>query len=146
MRIVNRAAHARYTVVDKKEAGIALTGPEVKSVRQGHVDLTSAYALIRGKEVFLLNAKIAPYKFARNEDYNPGRTRKLLLHKKEIQSLETKIEAKNLTLIPLSMYTIGALIKVELALAKGKKTHQRKEELKRKAVDRDIEREIARRG
>jgi SsrA-binding protein len=139
MKIVNRKATFDYSVLERFEAGIHLLGAEVKAARAGQVDLHGSFAKIMGSEVYLINAKILPYKFARPEVYDARRTRKLLLHKKQIISLKSKIEGANLTIVPLSMYTKGSLIKLELALAKSKKKFEKKELLKKQDLDREIE-------
>lgn len=142
MKIVNRRAFHDFQILEKFEAGIALTGPEVKSVKTGHVDLVGSFVKTGGSEVYLVNAKIYPYPFARLEDYDPQRTRKLLLHKKQVISLKTKIAQSNLTIVPLSCYTTRGLVKLELGLAKGKKQYDHREEMKRKDLEREIEREV----
>jgi SsrA-binding protein len=123
MKIFNRKAPFEYEILDRLEAGINLTGPEVKAVRLGHVDLASSFVRIVGSEAYLVNAKIFPYQYARNaENFDPSRTRKLLLHKKEIISLKSKLDGEKLSLVPVSLYTTKRLIKLELALGKGKKS------------------------
>jgi SsrA-binding protein len=139
MKIVNRRAPYDFQLLDRFEAGINLLGAEVKAARQGHVDLSNSFVRITGSEAYLINAKILPYEFARPEGYDSRRTRKLLLHKKEILSLKSKTEAGNLTIVPVSLYTTHNYIKLELALAKSKKKFEKKESLKQKAVERDIE-------
>lgn len=140
MRILNKKAKFNYKLeTDRAEAGIALTGGEAKSVRTGHADLSLSYAKIINGEVFLINANI-PVSGAK--DYDPKRTRKLLLHKSEIVSLESKIKQKKLTIVPTSLYTKGRLIKVKLALGKTKKRFEKKEAKKRKDIEREIEREL----
>ncbi len=139
MKITNRRAHFDYRLEDRFEAGINLTGAEVKALRVGQADLTGSFVRIIGSEAYLVNAKILPYEYARPEQYDPKRTRKLLLHKKEIISLKGKTEGTNLTIVPVSLYTRNNLIKLELALGKSKKKFEKKEALKRKDIDRDIE-------
>ncbi|HVZ58350.1 MAG TPA: SsrA-binding protein, partial [Patescibacteria group bacterium] len=111
MKIVNRRAHYDYQLFEKFEAGINLQGQEVKAVRDGHADLTGSYARIIGSEAYLINAKIFPYEYARTQDYEQNRTRKLLLHKQEILSLKHKTQGQKLTIVPLSLYTTHNLIK-----------------------------------
>lgn len=139
MKIVNRRASYDYELLDTLETGINLLGAEVKAIRQGKVDLASSFVKIRGSEAYLVNAKIYPYEYARPEAYQISRTRKLLLHKKEIISLKSKIEGAGLTIVPVSLYTSHHLIKVLIALAKPKKKYQKKEAIKRKDIDREIE-------
>lgn len=142
MKIVNRRAFYDYQILERFEAGINLLGAEVKSVRGGQANLTGSFVRIIGSEAYLVNAKIFPFEYARPEGYDEHRTRKLLLHKKEIITLKSKTEGSNLTLIPLSLYTKKHLIKVELALAKGKKEYQKKEAIKRRDIEREIEAEM----
>ncbi len=142
MKITNRKATFDYQLQEHFEAGVNLVGAEVKAFREGHVDLSGSFARIVGNEAFLVNAKIFPYQHARPETYNTTRTRKLLLHKKEIISLKSKMDGANLTIVPVSMYTKHGLIKVELATAKSKKKFDKKEAIKRQDIDRDTQREI----
>jgi SsrA-binding protein len=139
MKILNRKATYDYQIEEKFEAGINLLGAEVKAVRLGHADLTNSFARIMGSEAYLINAKIFPYEYARPEQYDPKRTRKLLLHKKQIVAIKSKTEGSSLTVVPISLYTKGNLIKLELALGKPKKKFEKKESLKKKDIERDIE-------
>lgn len=139
MKIFNKRARFDYQISDKIEAGIVLSGGEARAVRTGHLNLTNSFAKILGSEVYLVNANIpVPGK----KDYSPTRSRKLLLHKSEIVSMTTKLKAKKLTLVPISMYTTHGLIKVELGLGKSKKKFEKKELLKKKDIQRDIDREL----
>lgn len=142
MKITNKRAFFDYEIQERFEAGINLTGAEVKAIRLGQADLTGSFARIRGSEAYLVNAKVFPYKYARPEHYDETRTRKLLLHKKELIALRSKTEASGLTIVPVSMYTTGNYIKVELALAKSKKKFDKKEAIKRRDIDRDTEIEL----
>ncbi len=142
MKIINKRAHYDYELLERLEAGINLQGQEVKAVRLGHADLTGSFVKIIGSEAYLVNAKIFPYEFARTADYDQSRTRKLLLHKKEIIALKTKTEGSNLTIVPVSMYTTNNLIKVELALAKPRKQFNKKEKIKKRDLEREIQRAI----
>ena len=139
MTITNAKAFHDYEIGDRFEAGISLYGSEVKALREGHADLTASYVRIRDGQAYLINARIFLYKYARPEGYDEARTRKLLLHKKEIISLKSKIEGMSLTIVPLSLYDKNRLIKAELALAKGKKKFDKKQALKRKDMNRDIQ-------
>ncbi len=139
MRIVNRKAQFNYQLIEHIEAGVVLAGHEVRAVKNGRVDLATAYAKIMGDEVYLINANIAS---EISGDYDPTRARKLLLHKDQIISLKTKIQARKLTLVPTKMYTKNRLIKVEIALAKTKRKFDKKELKKKKDIERDIEREL----
>jgi SsrA-binding protein len=141
MKIVNRKARFDYILEEKIECGIKLTGAEVKAVRSGAVSLSDSYVKFIGQEAYLLNAFIGPYQFANNENYDPKRSRKLLLHKKEILALVTKMKQSNLTMIPTAMYTIRQLVKVEAALAKGKKKWDKREALKERSIKREQEEE-----
>ncbi|MBI1982272.1 MAG: SsrA-binding protein SmpB [Candidatus Levybacteria bacterium] len=142
MKITNKRAFYDYRLLDRFEAGINLIGSEVKAVRLGHADLTGSHVRILGSEAYLLNAKIFPYQYARPEGYDEKRTRKLLLHKSEIIALKSKVEGGNLTIVPVSLYTTKNLIKLELALAKGKKEYQKKEAIKKRDIQREIEQEL----
>ena len=142
MKITNKKAFFDYQLLDRFEAGINLYGHEVKAVRLGHADLTGSFVRIIGSEAYLVNAKIYPYQFARPEGYDQKRTRKLLLHKKEIISLKSKIDSEKLTIVPISLYNTRRLIKAELALGKPKKQFEKKEALKRKDIERDVEAEL----
>ncbi|HEX8932430.1 MAG TPA: SsrA-binding protein SmpB [Patescibacteria group bacterium] len=139
MKIVNRKAHHNAQLLEHFEAGIKLTGAEVKAVRQGHVDLTGSFVKISGNEAYLFNANIFPYEYARPEGYDPRRTRKLLLHKKQLIALRSKMEGQNLTIVPVSLYTTPNLIKLELALGKPKKQFDKRKDLKQKTLERDVE-------
>lgn len=143
MKIVNRRALYDYQILEKFEAGIRLTGPEVKSIRGERVSLTGSFVRIMGSEAYLVHALIPLYEYAKVPDYDERRTRKLLLHKRELVSLKTKLAASNLTLVPLSLYTTkDGLIKVEVGLAKGKKEYQKKEVIKQRDLARDMEAQI----
>lgn len=144
MKITNKRAFFDYEISDKFEAGIRLLGPEVKAVRLGHADLTGSFVKIVGTEAYLINAKIFPYQYAAGlEDYDERRSRKLLLHKKEIISLKSKMEGSNLNIVPISLYTTKSFIKLELALGKGKKKYDKKETIKRKDLQREVEQELS---
>ena len=145
MKITNRKAPFDYQLLDRLEAGIHLLGAEVKAVREGHVDLSGSFVRILGNEAYLVNANIFPYKYARPETYDERRTRKLLLHKKEIISLKSKMDGSSLTVVPVSVYTTHGLIKVELALARSKKKFEKREAIKKRDINRDIEEVLKRR-
>ncbi len=137
----NRKAKVKYEFLEEYEAGISLTGSEVKSAKAGHVSIDEAFAVVRDGEAFILNMYIAPYEKS-FRGHEPRRTRKLLLHKHEIKRIMGKLTQKGLTLVPLSVYTNErGFIKIKLALARGKKSYDRREEIKK----RDMERELARR-
>lgn len=142
MKITNKYAFYDYNILSSFEAGINLLGAEVKSVRDGKMSLRGAYVKIIGMEVFLVNAEIFPYSYARLEGYDPRRTRKLLLHKKEIASLIGKVSGQGLTLIPLECYNSHGYIKLKIGLGRGKKEYEKREKLKRRDMDRDVKREL----
>lgn len=141
MKIINRKARYNYSLFEKFEVGVVLTGPEVKSLKAGNASLAESFVRIIDGEAWLLNAHINPYPYADNRNYNARRSRKLLLHKKELLKLQQKTKMKSLTLVPVSCYTKGRNIKLEIALARGKKKYDKREAIKR----RDIERELAKR-
>jgi SsrA-binding protein len=141
-RLVNKKARVKYFVLEKIEAGIELLGPEVKSLRNGRGDLSEAFVKVINGEAFLHNVNIPKYQFASDEAYNPTRPRKLLLHKREVERIMVKDQQKGLTLVPLAIYLKDNRFKVEVGVARGKKTYERKEELKRKAIDRDVEKQL----
>lgn len=141
MHIANKKAPYEYTILDRLEAGVNLLGAEVKSLKGGRASLEGAFVRIMGSEAYLVNAQIFPYVYARPEGYDPKRTRKLLLHKKELISLKSKIDGANLTLIPLSWYTKGPLIKLEVGIARGKKQYEKREKKRKEAETRDLERD-----
>src|SRR3989344_1147876 len=141
MKIVNKKALHEYTILERFEAGIHLLGSEVKSLKGGHASLEGAFVRVIGSEAYLVNAQIFPYIYARPEGYDPKRTRKLLLHKKELTSLKSKLDGANLTLVPLSWYTKGSLVKLEVGLARGKKQYEKREAKKREDQKRELEQE-----
>ncbi|MGI6423354.1 MAG: SsrA-binding protein SmpB [Candidatus Dojkabacteria bacterium] len=138
MKISNKKAFFNYEVLERFEAGIVLSGAEVKSIRDGRCDLKNSFVKILNDEVWLLNASIARYKYDGSSDYDPERTRKLLITKREKEYIQSKIKQGNLTLVPLSVYTKGDRIKVEFALARGKKGYEKKKAEKEKDLDRDL--------
>ncbi|MGG6297178.1 SsrA-binding protein SmpB [Leptolyngbya sp. AN02str] len=141
----NRQARFLYEILETFEAGIELRGTEVKSIRQGKVNLQDGYGLIRNEEAWLLNVHVSPHDTASQIfNHDPRRTRRLLLHKEEIRKLIGKIEQKGLTLVPLKLYMKRGHVKVSLALARGKKLHDKREDLKRKQAKREIERAMKR--
>ena len=137
---MNRRAWHDYTVLDRVECGIQLTGTEVKVVRHGDASLAGAYGAVLGGELFVCAMNIPVYEFGNRFNHDPKRNRKLLAHAKEIESLRLKTEAKGLTLIPLRLYLRRGRIKLELGVCRGKALHDKRETLKAKAQRRDIER------
>ena len=142
MKLVNKKATFDYDILDKFEAGIALLGPEVKSLRAGHASLDGSFVRLLNGEAYLINAQIFPYEFAHVEKYDPKRTRKLLFHKKELISIKSKLDGANLTLIPLSWYTKSHRLKLEVGLARGKKQFEKRDKIRKKDAKRDLEREF----
>ena len=141
----NRQASFRYHLLERLEAGIVLQGSEVKSLREGAVQLKDAYAEVRGGEVWLRNMHIAPYKPAAGENHDPDRPRKLLLHRREIERLVGKTAYRGLTLVPTRVYFSGPRAKVELALARGKEMHDKRRAIKERETRREIERALSER-
>ena len=142
----NRQARFRFHLLETWETGIALQGSEVKSVRDGQVNLKDAYALVRNGEVWLHNMHIAPYAPAAREGHDPERPRKLLMHKREIERLIGKTQEKGLTLVPTRVYFSGSHAKVELALARGKEQRDKREAIREREQRREMERELRRRN
>ncbi|HSB30335.1 MAG TPA: SsrA-binding protein SmpB [Candidatus Sulfobium mesophilum] len=142
MKIVtqNRKAFHDYSIDETIEAGIVLTGTEVKSLREGKANLKDSYVLIKDAEVLLLNCHISPYTHGNIMNHDPLRTRKLLLHKKEISRIQGKALQKGYSLIPLKIYFKGSIAKVEVGLARGKKLFEKRESIKKREADREIER------
>jgi SsrA-binding protein len=141
----NRQAGFRYHLLERLEAGIVLQGSEVKSLREGTVQLKDAYAEVRDGEVWLRNMHIAPYKPAAGENHDPDRPRKLLLHRREIERLVGKTAERGLTLVPTRVYFSGPRAKVELALARGKEMHDKRRAIKERETRREIERALSER-
>lgn len=138
MEIVNRQAHFNYFIEETYESGIVLTGTEIKSIRNGKCNIKDSYAIIKNNEIYLLNAHIAPYEQGNIFNHEETRTRKLLLHKKEILKLSNKITLEGYTLIPLKIYFNKSKAKVLIGLCKGKKTYDKKESLKEKDLQREL--------
>jgi SsrA-binding protein len=133
----NRQAFHEYFIEDKLEAGIVLVGTEVKSLRQGRANLKESYALVRHNELWLLNCHISPYSHGNLNNHDPLRERKLLLHREEIRRLDRRRKHSALTLVPLRLYLRKGKVKVELALARGKKLYDKREAIKRRDLDRE---------
>jgi SsrA-binding protein len=142
MITVNRQAYHDYVVERTVEAGVALMGTEIKSIRDGKVNLRGAYALARNGELWLENAHIAVYDHGNRYNHEPTRNRKLLLHRREIDQLQAKVETKGLTLIPLKLYLKGGKAKIELGLCRGKKLYDKREAIAERDAKREIERTI----
>ncbi len=133
----NKKAFHDYFILEKIEAGISLLGTEVKAIREGRLNLKDSYALVRGGEIFLLHCHISPYSHGNRENHDPTRTRKLLLHEREIRKLIGKTQEKGLTIVPLRVYLKRGLIKVELGVVKGKKLFDKRETERRKEADQE---------
>lgn len=143
MKIINKYINREYTILEKYEAGIVLTGAEVKSLRQGRIQFKGAFVKILDNGAVLLNCEIGPYEQMRINDYDPRRTRQLLLHKKELIRLRTKLaQGGNLTIVPLICYNKGNRLKLEIGLCRGKKTWEKKKVEKERDVKRQIEKEL----
>jgi SsrA-binding protein len=140
--IANKKAGFEYEITSTVEAGVILSGAEVKSLRAKSGSLAGSYVKIIGSEAFLLNAQITPYSYADNSEYDPKRTRKLLLHKRELVKLAEAQDQKGITLVPLSFELSGKFIKLKVGVGRGRKVHEKREVLKRRDVERDIRREI----
>ena len=142
----NRRAQHEYELIETYEAGIVLSGTEVRSLRDNNCQLTDCYALIRSGEVWLHNVHISPYRNGGWDNPDPDRKRKLLLHRREIRTLEQKTREKGFALVPLSMYfSENSLVKVELALARGKKLYDKRQTIAKRDATRDIERAMKQR-
>ena len=139
MEILNRKARYDYEIEDTYEAGIVLTGTEIKSIRLGKVNIKDSYAIIRNNEIFLLNTHISIYDEGNRFNHEEDRTRKLLLYKKEILKLRDKLEKEGYTIIPLKIYFVKNKAKVLLGLAKGKKNYNKKETIKERDIQREME-------
>jgi len=139
---MNRQARHNYFIDETFEAGLVLLGSEVKSLRDGKANLSDSYAQIRKGEAFLINSHISPYSGANQFNHEPTRTRKLLLHAREIERLTGKTKERGLTLIPLKLYFKHGRAKVEIGLARGKKLYDKRETLRRKVAQREVERAI----
>jgi SsrA-binding protein len=138
----NRRARHEYQILDTWEAGLVLTGTEVKALRGGKAALVDSYAVVRDGELFLINMHIAPYEAASQFNHEPTRTRKLLLHKKEIRRLIGSVERQGLTLVPLDLYFKKGRAKVLIGLARGKKLHDKRADDRRRSDERDIARAV----
>ena len=142
MEIINRKARFDYEIEDEYEAGIVLKGTEIKSIRNGKANIKDSYAIIRNNELYLLNTHISLYEEGNRFNHEETRTRKLLMHKREILKLKDKIEKEGYTLIPLKMYFKGSKLKVLIGLAKGKKNYDKRETIKERDIKRKIERDL----
>ena len=142
IEIQNKKAKFDYEILDAYEAGIVLTGTEIKSIREGKAQLKDSYAVIKNREVFLLNMHISHYEQGNIFNHDETRTRKLLLHKKEILKLRDRVEIEGLTLVPIKLYFKGNKAKILIGIAKGKKTYDKRESIKKRDIDRDLKKQF----
>jgi SsrA-binding protein len=140
--VENRKARQEYQFLETHVAGIVLSGAEVKSLRKKSASFFGSFVKIVGGELWLLNAQISPYEFADNRDYDPKRSRKLLVKKREVTDLSDKVKTKGLTLVPISFEALGRNIKLRFALAKGKKEFEKRAAIKQRDLERDLKREL----
>ena len=142
----NKKAYHDYFIEESYEAGIVLVGTEVKSLRDGKAQLVDSYAVFKGEELYLLNAHISPYSHAARDNHDPTRSRKLLMHKKELAKLLGKVNERGYSLVPLKLYFSRGRVKVEIGLAKGKKLHDKRDTLRKKEMAKDVERALKERS
>ncbi|MBV6477533.1 MAG: SsrA-binding protein [Ignavibacteria bacterium] len=136
----NRKAHFEYLILNKYEAGIVLKGTEVKSLRDSKVNIQDAYGRIKNDEVWLINSNINEYKFGNINNHDPLRDRKLLFNKREIRKIKQELQEKGLTLVPLKIYFSGSVVKVEMAIARGKKIYDKRDTIKKRDIERKLKR------
>jgi SsrA-binding protein len=141
----NRKARFDYHILDRFEAGLVLTGAEIKSIRTGEITINEAYVRPQGSELFLLNAYIKPYSHSADKEYDPRRPRKLLMHKREILKLVRELETKGTTIVPLNVHLKNGRAKLEIALGKGKAAPDKRQDIKKREADREVARELSRR-
>ena len=144
MEILNRKVNFDYEILDTFEAGIVLTGTEIKSIRLGKCNLKDSYAIIKNNEIFILNMHISQYEQGNRFNHEETRTRKLLMHKKEILKLRDKLEIEGFTLVPIKLYFKGSKAKLLIGLAKGKKNYDKRESIKKKDIERQIAKDLKR--
>jgi SsrA-binding protein len=144
--VTNRSAFHEYHILDKFEAGIVLTGTEVKSLRAGHIQLKESYVAIRDDEAWLFNAHISPYTHGNRENHDPTRTRKLLLHRREIERLGNETTLKGMTLVVTRVYLKGGRVKFEIGVARGKKLYDKRETEMRRTVERETRAQLKERA
>ncbi len=141
IEIQNKKARFDYEIIDTYEAGIVLTGTEIKSIREGKAQLRDSYAVIRNGEVFIINMHISHYEQGNIFNHDETRSRKLLLHKKEILKLRDKLEVEGFTLVPIKLYFKGNKAKILIGVGKGKKTYDKRESIKKRDIDRDLKKQ-----
>lgn len=142
MEILNRKVNFDYEIIDTFETGIVLTGTEIKSIRLGKCNLKDSYAIIKNNEIFILNMHISHYEQGNRFNHDETRTRKLLMHKKEILKLKDKLEIEGFTLVPIKLYFKGSKAKLLIGLAKGKKNYDKRESIKKKDIERQIAKDL----
>lgn len=142
MRVENKKARFEYEVVETVEAGLVLTGAEVKSIKAGQVNLTGARIIEKEGRLWVVGMSVPKYQFATDPDYDPGRIRELLLHKKEVTQVLSKKEAAGLTLIALAVYNKGSLVKLSIGLVRGKKKYEKREQVKKRVEERALARRL----
>jgi SsrA-binding protein len=142
----NRRARHDFDILERIEAGLVLEGSEVKSLREGKADLKDSYAMARGSELWLIGAYIAPYSFSRGGGHEPDRSRKLLLHRREIDRLASQVAERGLALVPLQLYFKDGVAKLEIGLGKGRRTIDKRELIKKRDQEREIDRHLGRRA
>jgi SsrA-binding protein len=142
--VTNRRVRREYFIEESFEAGLVLTGSEIKSIRAGRANLQDSYVSIKGGEAWLINSHVSPYRQASSENHEPKRDRKLLLHRRQIDRLLGKVQAKGYTIVPLRLYLKDNRAKVEIALAKGKKLYDKRADLAKRQAQRDMERAMRR--
>lgn len=138
----NRRARYEYDILETLETGIALKGTEVKSIRQGSLSLSESYVVVRNGELFLVGAHIAPYEQAHQFNHDPVRDRKLLAHKSQIHKLEAAVQQKGMTLVPTKAYFVRGKVKLEIAIARGKKLYDKRQTIRDREVARDVEKRM----
>ena len=138
MEILNRRARYDYSIVEEYEAGIVLTGTEIKSIRMGRMNIKDSYAIVRNEEVYLLNAHISSYEKGNIFNHDEDRTRKLLLNKREIKKINNKLSLEGYTLVPLKVYFVRGRAKILLGLGKGKKNYDKREDIKKRDMEREM--------
>ena len=136
----NRKANFEYEILNRYEAGIVITGTEVKSIRDGKINIQESYGRIVNDEVWIINSQINEYKYGNINNHEPLRNRKLLLNKREIRKIKQQLQEKGLTLVPLKVYFKGSLVKVEIGIAKGKKLYDKRESIKKRDIERNLSR------
>lgn len=136
----NRKANFEYEIINRYEAGFVITGTEVKSIRDGKINIQESYGRIINDEVWIINSHINEYKYGNINNHEPLRNRKLLLNKREIRKIKQQLQEKGLTLVPLKVYFKGSLVKVEIGIAKGKKLYDKRESIKKRDIERNLSR------